>query len=106
MDGLLIVAQDVCLIGCNDLRTRRDLFIVSLKLLVDGVDIRYRITAFRGCSVYNMDQYAGTLDMAQELMSQTYALGSTLNQSRNIRDDEARAPCKSTTPRFGFRVVK
>ena len=36
-----------------------------------------------------MDQHAGALDMAQELMSQTHALGRALDKSRDIRDDKA-----------------
>ena len=36
----------------------------------------------------------GTLNMAQKLVSQAHALGSALNQTRNIRHDEARSALK------------
>ena len=35
-----------------------------------------------------MDDHLGTLNMAQEFVSQTDSLGSSLDQSRNIRNDE------------------
>ena len=38
-----------------------------------------------------MDHHTGPLDMAQELVSESRSLGSALNESRDIRNDESPA---------------
>ena len=50
------------------------------------MNIRNWITSFGSGRIHNMDNDFGSFDMPEKFMSQTDTIGSTFNQSRNIRN--------------------
>ena len=52
------------------------------------MNIRNWITSFGSGRIHNMDNDFGSFNMPEKFMSQTDTIGSTFNQSRNIRNDE------------------
>ncbi len=83
------VVDYVDFVGGNDLGPPGDIRIVGVQLLIDGVDIFNGVAPFRTGRVHDMDNHLSALDMAQELMPQPDTLRGSLNQPRDVRDDES-----------------
>ena len=63
--------------------------IVIFQFLVNFINIINGVAAFCRSGIYHMDKHLGTLNMTQELMAESDALRSALNQSGNICHDKA-----------------
>ena len=76
--GAVLGVNSIDLIRCNDLGACSKLRIIGFQFLIDGINILNGISAFRTCRIHDMDDHLGTLNMAQELMSQSHTFGSGL----------------------------
>ena len=88
LNRLTVIAQQVGLVGNNDLRTRCQKLAVAGKLCVDLLNVVNRVAALAACRVNQMQQQTAAVDMAQEVVSQTGTLACTLDNTRNIGHDE------------------
>ena len=78
----------ICFVCCDHLRSGQKLWIVSTQLLIDRTNICDRIASLCGSCVHYMDQNLGSLDVTQEIVSQTDALGSSFDQTWDICHDK------------------
>src|SRR5207247_1034812 len=60
----------------------------QLELLPNGIEIADRIPSAEAGDVDQMHEYAGSFQMAQELMSQSLSVVRAFNQPGDVRDDE------------------
>lgn len=86
--GSILRIDSVNLIRRDHLRSGCNLRIIGFQFFIDGIDILNGISSLRTGRIHDMDDHLGTFDVAQEFVSQTDSLGSSLDQSRNIRNDE------------------
>ena len=81
-------ARRIALVGDNDLRTLRKLGAILLKLAVDDVVILNRIAILKTARhVDDMHDQSRTLNVAQELVTQTLALARALNKAGDVGND-------------------
>ena len=76
--------QQVAFVGSHDHGTVAQIDAVIVQLLADGIKILHRISAFAAGYVNYMDQNFGTLNMSQEIESQTCSLMCTLDDTCDI----------------------
>ena len=80
-------------VRCDHLGPGSNFRIIGFQLFIDLVNIINRITSLCGSCIYNMDDYPGTLNMAQEFMAKPHTFRCTLDQPGNICDDKATVFC-------------
>ena len=85
----LLIDDEIRLIARDDHRLLKNPRIILRDLIIDRLDILDRISALRAGGIDHVDQHLTTLDMTQELVTETDALRGTLDETRNIRHNEA-----------------
>ncbi len=103
---IILRIDHVDLVGGDDLRPLRNLCIVRFQFFVDRIDILHRIASFRGSSVNNMQNQFCAFYMAQKFVPQPDALGSPLDQTRNISDHKAFGVFQIHHPQIGIQCRK
>ena len=88
LDRLTVIAQQVGLVGNNDLRTRCQKLAVTGKLCVDLLNVVDRVAALTACRVNQMQQQSAAINVAQEVVAQTGTLARALDNARNVGHDE------------------
>ena len=79
----------ILLVECNHLGPIRQFGAVEAQLLIDLAKILGGVAPIYACRINHMDQYAGSFHMAQKGVAKPDAGMGTLDQARNIGDDEA-----------------
>ena len=85
----LLIDDEIRLIACDDHRLLENPRIILRDLIIDRPNILDRISALRAGSIDHVDQHLTTLDMTQELVTEADPLRGTLDETRNVRHDEA-----------------
>ena len=88
LDRLTVIAQQVGLVGNNDLRTRCQKLAVAGKLGVDLLMSSIGSAALTACRVNQMQQQSAAINVAQEVVAQTGTLARALDNARNVGHDE------------------
>ena len=83
--GAFLIKNQIGLVGNDNLRTVFQINGILAQLAVDLFQIFNRVSAFTSGCIYNMQQQTAAVNMPQECMSQTGALGCAFNNTRNIR---------------------
>ncbi len=105
--GILVLGIDhVCLVGSDDLRTGSQLLVVIFQFLVNFINIINGVAAFCRSGIYHMKKDLGTLDMTKELVAESDALRSALNESGDISHDKAASVTQIYDTLHGIQVVK
>ena len=82
------VVEDVGLVGGHDHLAAGQLRGVFLQLCVDGVKVLDRVPALAAGHVHQMDQQPAPVDVPQEVVAQTGALGGPLDDAGDVGHDE------------------
>lgn len=106
LDRLTVIAQQVGLVGNNDLRMRCQKLAVAGKLGVDLLNVVDRVAALTACRVNQMQQQSAAINVAQEVVAQTAPSLCALDNARNVGMTKFCSSPTETTPRLGTRVVK
>ena len=85
----LLRGGNVALVAQHNLRAVGQLGAEACQLMVDLLKISLGVTALAAGDIHHVQQQTAALDMAQEVMAQTHALGGTLNQAGNVGADKA-----------------
>ena len=78
---------------------------VLLELAADRPVVRDRVGAVGGDGLDQVDEQAGPLDVAEELVAQAVALVGPFDQPGDVGDDERVSESMTTVPRLGYLVV-
>ena len=84
----LVAAGQLGLAHGHDLRLGRQAWRVQLQLAADGPVVLQRVAAVGGQRLDQVDQDAGPLDVAQELVAQADAAVGALDQAGQVGQDE------------------
>lgn len=85
LDRLTVIAQQVGLVGNNDLRTRCQKLAVAGKLCVDLLNVVDRVAALAACRVNQMQQQTTAVNVPREVVAQTCTLACALDNTREYR---------------------
>jgi hypothetical protein len=105
----LFLGNQVDLVQHQPARLLVQRFVVAAQLLDDGARVVQRIGRPRskGAMSTKMQQQAGALQVAQELVAETGTFGRAFDQARECRRcTKLRESSTRTTPRLGASVVK
>ena len=84
----LFVACKVDFVCCNNLRTLCKLGVKLFKLLVDDFKILNGVSAFASCGINDMNKQTASVNMTEELVTETYSVARTFDKTGNIRHNE------------------
>ena len=85
-----VIAEQVALVGGDDLHTRCQHVAVGAQLGIDGLKVLDRVASLAAGDVHQMHQQAAAVDVAQKIVAEAGAVARALDDARDVRHDERR----------------
>src|SRR5215831_11723700 len=87
--GVVHHVDSVHLVGCDELRSRREARLKQRELAPDGFEVVHRIPSTRAGDVHDVHEHLRALQVTKKLVPQTEPAMRALDQAGDVGDNEA-----------------